>query len=87
MATLLAPSPKDKYKEYHVRSEHERYNYAFEIKKPTGTLDEILAWTKDVLVSEWRWQLVDVSSQQTPGRYIFYFNSERDYIAFLLKWS
>jgi hypothetical protein len=28
-----------------------------------------------------------MSSHQQPGRYIFYFDSERDYFAFLLKWQ
>ena len=74
------------YSEYHICGD-EKFEYAHELKKPTGTLDEILIWNKNELTDNWKWQLVDVSSRQWPGRYIFYFNSERDYIVFLLKWS
>ena len=74
------------YEEYHIR-ESEKFEYSYELKKPPGTLDEILSWNKDGLTDKWKWQLVDMSSRQWPGRYIFYFSSERDYLAFLLKWS
>jgi hypothetical protein len=63
------------------------FNYAREINKPFGELDRVLAWCKTELVGEWRWQLVDVSTDRRPGRYIFYFDSERDYFAFTLYWQ
>ena len=63
------------------------FNHAREINKPFGELDRVLAWCKTVLTGEWRWQLVDVSTDQRPGRYIFYFDSERDYFAFTLYWQ
>ena len=63
------------------------FNYAREINKPFGELDRVLAWCKTELNGEWRWQLVDVSTDQRPGRYIFYFDSERDYFAFTLYWQ
>ena len=63
------------------------FNYAREINKPFGELDRVLAWCKTELVGEWRWQLVDVSTDKRPGRYIFYFDSERDYFAFTLYWQ
>ena len=62
------------------------FAYAREINKPFGELDRVLAWCKTELIDEWRWQLVDVSTDQRPGRYIFYFDSERDYFAFTLYW-
>ena len=61
--------------------------YAREINKPFGALDRVLAWCKTELTGEWRWQLIDVSTDQRPGRYIFYFDSERDYFAFTLYWQ
>jgi len=68
-----------------------RYENSFalsrEITKPFGFIDSIIAWCKTELESEWRWQLVEVSSDQRPGRYIFYFDSERDACAFALKWA
>ncbi len=65
----------------------ESFAYAREIRKPFGQIDSILEWCKSELQEEWRWQLVDVSSDIRPGRYIFYFDSERDCFAFALKWA
>jgi hypothetical protein len=63
------------------------FNYAQEINKPFGQLDRVLAWCKTEMTGEWRWQLVDISTDRRPGRYIFYFDLERDYFAFVLQWS
>ena len=63
------------------------FNYAQEIAKEFGVLEHVLDWCKEELVGEWRWQLVDVSTDRRPGRYIFYFDSERDCLAFTLKWT
>jgi hypothetical protein len=63
------------------------FGYAREIIKPFGSLDCIIAWCKAELEGEWRWQLIEVSSDQRPGRYIFYFDSDRDACAFALKWA
>ena len=63
------------------------FNYAQEIFKQFGVLESVLDWCKEELVEEWRWQLIDVSSDRRPGRYIFYFDSERDCLAFTMKWS
>lgn len=65
----------------------ESFPYTKEITKPFGELDRVLDWAKTELVGDWRWQLVDVSSDRRPGRYIFYFDSERDFFAFTLQWS
>ena len=63
------------------------FAHAREIHKPYGELDAILKWCKSELVEDWRWQMVDMSMPQRPGRYIFYFDNERDYLAFCLKWA
>ena len=63
------------------------FRHAREIAKPFGELDRVLAWCKTELVGEWRWQLVEVSTDLRPGRYIFYFDSDRDYFAFTLYWQ
>ena len=65
----------------------ESFNHAHEIVKPFGQVERVLDWCKNQLVDGWRWQLLEVSSDQRPGRYIFYFDNERDYLAFVLKWS
>lgn len=61
--------------------------HALEIVKPFGEIERVLDWCKSEISYDWRWQLVDVSSDIRPGRYIFYFDSERDYLAFTMKWS
>ena len=63
------------------------FNHAQEITKPFGEIEQVLDWAKTALEQEWRWQLVEISSYTRPGRYICYFDSERDYLAFVLKWS
>lgn len=65
----------------------ESFNHAVEIHKPFGGLDGVIAWCKENIDHEWRWQLVQVSTDHADGRYIFYFDNERDYCAFLLKWK
>jgi hypothetical protein len=65
----------------------ESFRYYREIAKPFGELDSVLAWCKAELTGDWRWRLIDVSTDQRPGVYIFYFDSERDYLAFVMKWS
>ena len=63
------------------------FQFVREIAKPFGTLDEVIAWCKTALENEWRWQLISTSSDKRPGNYRFYFDSERDYCAFMLRWS
>lgn len=63
------------------------FAYAKDISKPFGKLQEILDWAKINCKPGWKWQLVDPPSDIRPGRYIFFFNNERDYFAFCLKWS
>lgn len=72
--------------QYHVKLK-ESFHHAREINKPFGEIEPILEWCKRELRDDWRWQLIDVSSPSTPGRYIFYFNDDKDYFAFALKWS
>lgn len=62
------------------------FNHAQEISKPFGQIELVLDWCKSELIDEWRWQLIDVSSDRKPGRYCFFFDNERDYLAFLMKW-
>ena len=65
----------------------ESFPYAREIAKPFGVLDPVIRWCKEELQEDWRWQMVEMSNDLRPGRYIFYFDSERDCCAFTLKWS
>jgi hypothetical protein len=72
--------------EHFIRSA-ESFKHAVEINKPFGSLDSIIKWAKTELSDQWRWQLVRTSSDIAPGRYIFYFDSESDYLAFVLKFA
>ena len=65
----------------------ESFAHAIEITKPFGGVDQVIAWSKSEIGGDWRWQVVEMSSDIQPGRYIFYFDSERDYLAFTLKWG
>ena len=69
------------------RRDRNSFSFTKEIVKPFGSIEPILDWSKKELVGEWRWQLVEVSSTNRPGKYIFYFENERDYLAFILKCS
>ena len=69
------------------RRSRDSFVHAQEIVKPFGEIERVLDWCKSEVSHDWRWQLIDVSSDIRPGRYIFYFDSERDYLAFTMKWS
>lgn len=71
---------------YQIR-EKESFGYAREIAKPFGQIDYIITWCKAELEGDWRWHLLEGSSDIRPGRYVFYFDSERDACAFALKWA
>lgn len=62
------------------------FSHAREIHRPWGMLEPVLTWCKSELQGDWRWQMADSSSLAQPGRYVFYFDSERDCVAFALKW-
>jgi hypothetical protein len=65
----------------------ESFRHAQEIARPFGQIDRVIEWCKTELVGDWRWQVVTTSSDRAPGRYIFYFDSDRDAAAFALFWS
>lgn len=71
----------------HWIRDRDSFNHAREIIKPFGVIEHVLNWCKSELQEEWRWQLLEISSDIKPGRYCFYFDDERDYLAFLMKWA
>ena len=71
----------------HNIRDKESFPYAREIAKPFGGLDPVIRWCKSELEADWRWQMIEMSNDLRPGRYIFYFDSEKDCCAFTLKWS
>lgn len=70
----------------HNTRDKSSFAFAQEIVKPWGGLEPVLDWCKKELCEDWRWQMIDMSTEVRPGRYIFYFDSERDCCAFVLKW-
>jgi hypothetical protein len=67
--------------------DRDSFDHAQEISKAFGVIETVLNWCKSELRGDWRWQLLQMSSERQPGRYIFYFDDERDYLAFVMKWS
>ena len=65
----------------------ESFKHSILINKPFGSLDSVIEWAKTELSDEWRWQVIRTSSDQLPGSYIFYFDSESDYLAFTMKFA
>jgi hypothetical protein len=65
----------------------ESFAYVREIAKPFGGIDAVIAWCKEEMRHDWRWQVVEMSSDIRPGRYNFYFDNECDFCAFTLKWA
>lgn len=63
------------------------FRHATEITKEFGIIETVLNWCKSELRGEWRWQLIEMSSDIKPGRYCFFFDDERDYLAFVMKWA
>jgi len=63
------------------------FNHSISITKPFGLLDSIIEWAKQELTEEWRWQVIRTCSDCMPGTYVFYFDSESDYLAFTMKFA
>jgi hypothetical protein len=67
--------------------DRESFHHAKIIEKPFGVIETVLDWCKSELRSDWRWQLIEISNDIKPGRYCFFFDDERDYLAFVMKWA
>ena len=79
--------PSDLKQDLVFGREGNSFKFRHEIAKPFGQLDTVLAWCRNELHGDWRWQLIDTSNETRPGCYRFYFDSERDCVAFMLQWS
>ena len=84
MKTTLTKRPKTF--SFEIR-DAESFRHSISITKPFGSLDYIIDWAKNELLDEWRWQVIRTSSDRMPGSYIFYFDSELDYLAFTMKFA
>lgn len=76
---------KSKTAQINARSK-DSFRFSETIEKPYGTLDSVLSWCRSEITNDWGWTLGnDISASRLT--YIFYFDSERDIVAFRLKWS
>ena len=69
----------------------ESFQHAREIRRSWGQLEPVLTWCKQEMRDTWRWQMTDMSTSNARGAeyagcYIFYFDSDRDAVAFALRW-
>jgi len=46
----------------------------------------VLDWCHNELLDTWAWEIIEGPSDRGPCSFIFYFNNERDAVAFTLKW-
>tara|TARA_R110000803_G_scaffold165847_1_gene229282 strand:+ start:27 stop:266 length:240 start_codon:yes stop_codon:yes gene_type:complete len=65
----------------------EGYSHAKTLYLPTGEINSVVDWCKQELSLGWKWQILTSSSPTTPGVYSFFFHSDSDFFAFLLKYS
>lgn len=63
------------------------FGHAIRLSRPWGWLDRAIVWAQSEMTHDWRWQIVHMSSDQRPGDYVFYFDSDRDYFAFCMKFQ
>ena len=84
MKTTLTKRPKTF--SFEIR-DADSFKHSILINKPFGSLDSVIEWAKNELCDEWRWQVIRTSSSHAPGSYIFYFDSELDYLAFTMKFA
>lgn len=61
------------------------FKYAIRLERPFGWVDSAIQWCRTELIDEWRWQLIRPSNDISPGEYVFYFDADRDYFAFSMK--
>ena len=85
MTALQMEKLNPKLTEFHTRYK-DSFNHAQEVIKPWGGLEPMIDWCKVNCVQDWRWQMIEMSTDIKPGRYIFYFDSHPDTVAFVLKW-
>lgn len=81
-AKLIAPTANH----INLRDRNSFQHYC-QITKPFGRLDVIIDWCKTELQGDWRWELLQASTDIAPGQYGFYFDTPSDHCAFVLKWG
>ena len=74
------------WQEYTQRSA-ETFAYRCDCHLPWGGLELVLAWCRQEIAHEWRWELIEACTGTEDGRYRFYFEHSADACAFALKWS
>lgn len=60
-----------------------KINFKCDISIPYGELQPVIEWCQDNLKDDWRYYILNEAGS-APGHYEFIFESEIDYINFLL---
>ena len=81
----LAKLPLDILQQIGYR-EPASFGFQADCTQPYGALESVLAWCRSECQGDWRWNMLEMSSDRRPGLYRFYFDSERDCVAFSLRW-
>lgn len=62
------------------------YQHSTMVAIEFGRLEQVLEWCKK-LPNLWVWNLEEWTTVSSPGQYKFYFKSEKDLLAFILRWG
>jgi hypothetical protein len=65
-------------------SDQDCLTFSCTVSKPFGWLDPALDWCRREVGQEWKWQLIESSTDQAHGVYRFYFSSLQDFVAFTM---
>lgn len=60
--------------------------YKISINIKFGNLDPVIQWCKQFCMGEWNFRMDSFAGFNTPGVYDFWFQDERDYLRFTLRW-
>jgi hypothetical protein len=62
------------------------FKYGATVTKEHGVLDSMVQWCQDNTSDDWGWHIDTTSGDHCPGVYQFYFDNEKDSVAFVLTW-
>ena len=60
-----------------------KFGYKCEIAIPYGQLQPVIEWCQNNIVNNWQYKVLNEAGS-SPGFYEFVFDSEKDYMLFLL---
>lgn len=84
----LEPVDRSRVIDHLSARDEDSFSHAARVNISYGQLGEVLNWLKGSLHDEWRWQMISFpgAANNNLGEYIFYFDNEKDYMVFCLKY-